>query len=116
MPCSIPEATAPSTYSTATFSMLGTSTCGGVFAGVRVTAVPLISGGAWRGGFGSATNETIDSGTLVIDIYNPAQKQLIWRGTATHTLNPSGNADKNYNNLQKAIEKLLKPFPPQLKK
>jgi Domain of unknown function (DUF4136) len=74
------------------------------------------SGGAWKGGFGSATTETFDAGTLVIDIYNPAQKQLIWRGTATNTLNPSSNAGKNNNNLQKAIEKLLKPFPPSVKK
>jgi hypothetical protein len=74
------------------------------------------SGGPWMGSFGQASTSTIDTGTLVIDIYNPAQKQLIWRGTATNTLNPSSNADKNYNNLQKAIEKLLKPFPPQVKK
>jgi hypothetical protein len=57
-----------------------------------------------------------DPGTLVIDIYNPTQRQLIWRGTATNTLNLSSNADKNYNDLHRTIEKLLKPFPPSVRK
>jgi hypothetical protein len=55
-------------------------------------------------------------GTLIIDIYNPTQRQLIWRGTATNTLNLSSNADKNYTNLHRTIEKLLKPFPPPVRK
>ena len=57
-----------------------------------------------------------DPGTLIIDIYNPTQRRLIWRGTATSTLNLGSNADKNYNNLHRTIEKLLKPFPPPVKK
>jgi Domain of unknown function (DUF4136) len=70
------------------------------------------SGGPWMGG-GQSGSSTIDAGTLVVDFYNPAQKQLVWRGSVTHTLNPSSNADKNYSNLQKAVGKLLKAFPPQ---
>ena len=57
-----------------------------------------------------------DPGTLIIDIYNPTQRRLIWRGTATSTLNLGSNADKIYNNLHRTIEKLLKPFPPPVKK
>jgi Domain of unknown function (DUF4136) len=70
------------------------------------------NGGPWMGSFGQATTEIVDVGTLVVDMYDPSHKQLIWRGSATKTLNPSGNPDKNYNNLQKAIKKLLKHFPP----
>jgi Domain of unknown function (DUF4136) len=72
-------------------------------------------GGPWMGGMGQASTSIIDVGTLVIDMYDPARKQLIWRGSATKTLNPSGNADKNYEHLQKAVEKLLKNFPPKEK-
>jgi hypothetical protein len=57
-----------------------------------------------------------DPRTLIIDIYNPTQRQLIWRGTASNSLNLGSNADKNYNNLHRTIEKLLKPFPPPVKK
>lgn len=47
------------------------------------------SGGPWMGGMGQATTSVIEVGTLVIDMYDPAQKQLIWRGSATKTLNPA---------------------------
>jgi hypothetical protein len=34
----------------------------------------------------------------------------------TETLDPSSNADKNYNKLKSALTKLLKDFPPPVKK
>jgi len=73
-------------------------------------------GGAPRfRGYGQATTSTIQIGTLVIDIYKAADKQLVWRGSATKTLNPSKDPDKNYKNLQKAMEKLFKNYPPNSK-
>jgi hypothetical protein len=93
-----------------------------LYVGYQTSVIPqqqldwFNSGGTWRGDFSQATAETVDSGTLVIDVYYPARKQLIWRGTATNSLNSSSNASRNYNNLQKAIAKLLKPFPPEAKK
>jgi hypothetical protein len=76
------------------------------------------SGGHWRwgGGMGSASTTTINVGTLAVDFYDAAEHKMIWRGTVTKTLNPSGNPDKNYQNLQKAVAKLLKDFPPGAKK
>jgi len=75
-------------------------------------------GAGWGGGMGGmsqATTSTINIGTLVIDMYDPSQKQLIWRGTGTKTLNPSKNPDKNLKNLQKGIAKIMKNFPPKEK-
>jgi hypothetical protein len=72
-------------------------------------------GGPWMGEVGQATTSTIDVGTLVFDVYDPTQKQLIWRGTATKTLNPSNNPDKHSKNLEHAVSKLLKDFPPKIK-
>jgi Domain of unknown function (DUF4136) len=74
------------------------------------------SGGPWNGSMGSATTYTIDTGTLVLEFYSPAQKHLIWRGIGTKTINRSSNPEKNYANLQKAVEKILKKFPPSEKK
>jgi hypothetical protein len=71
-------------------------------------------GRGW-GGMGTITTSTIQVGTLVLDIYDPAQKQLIWRGSATKTLDPSNDPDKNYKRLQKSAEKLTKNFPPPMK-
>ena len=72
-------------------------------------------GGARWGGMGSATSSTITNGTLVLDLYDPLTKQLVWTGNATKTLDPSGNQQKNQNNLNKAMQKLLKNYPPKQK-
>ena len=71
------------------------------------------TGGPWMGGMGQSTTSIIEVGTLVIDMYDPGQNQLVWRGSATKTLNPGGNPYKNYERLQKAVDKLLKDFPPK---
>jgi hypothetical protein len=72
-------------------------------------------GGGWRfgGGMATATSSTIDVGTLVVDMYDPSTKQLVWTGRATKTLNPSSNQEKNQKNLNKAMAKLLKNYPPK---
>jgi Domain of unknown function (DUF4136) len=75
--------------------------------------------GPWYGGgMGTmtATTSTINIGTLVIDMVNPADKKLVFRSQGTDTLNPSSDPDKNYKKIQKAVEKILKNFPPKAKK
>lgn len=69
-------------------------------------------GPRWSG-VSRATSSRVDVGTLVFSIYDPVKKQLVWRGTVTKTLNPSKDPDKNYRNLEKAIAKLLKNYPPK---
>jgi hypothetical protein len=70
-------------------------------------------GGVRWGGMGTATNSTITNGTLALDMYDPATKQLVWTGNATKTIDPKSNPEKNQKNLNKAMEKLLKNFPPR---
>ncbi|HTV65876.1 MAG TPA: DUF4136 domain-containing protein, partial [Bryocella sp.] len=50
-------------------------------------------------------------GTLVVDIADAKNKQLLWRGDATDTI--SDNSDKNIKNLDKAVDKLFKNYPPK---
>lgn len=71
-------------------------------------------GMGWRmgGGMATATSSTIQIGTLAFDAYDSAAKQLIWRGSATKTLNPPKDPSKKQKNLDKAVAKLLKDFPP----
>lgn len=66
----------------------------------------------WGGGMATATSSTINVGTLVLDMYDPTTKQLVWTGSATKTMNPSSNQEKNQKNLDKAMVKLLKNYPP----
>ena len=75
-------------------------------------------GGGWGpGGWGNGTvtgqTSTIPVGLLLIDIYDPAKKQLIWRGDTTKTIDLKKAPDKNYRSLQKAVAKLFKNYPPQ---
>jgi hypothetical protein len=69
----------------------------------------------WGGGMASAQQSTISTGTLVLDMYDPAGKQLVWTGRVSKTLDPGANQDKKQKNLDKAVQKLMKNFPPKAK-
>jgi hypothetical protein len=75
-------------------------------------------GGGWggMGGMSTTTTQTLTEGTLAVDLYDPAMKQLVWQSTASKTLNPSSNAQKNQENMQKAADKMFKNYPPGAKK
>jgi hypothetical protein len=66
----------------------------------------------WGGGMATAQSTTISIGTLVLDMYDPTTKQLVWTGRVTKTLDPGANQSKKQKNLDKAMQKLLKNFPP----
>jgi hypothetical protein len=70
----------------------------------------------WGGGMGTATSSTINIGTLVLDLYDPTTKQLVWTGRATKTIDPNNSQEKKQKNLDKALAKLLKNYPPTSKK
>ena len=76
-------------------------------------------GGGWYGGGGGMTTgqtSTIYVGQLALDFYASAAKALVWRGTASKTLDANAKPDKQQKNLTKAVAKLLKNFPPPVKK
>ena len=66
-------------------------------------------------GTGSWTSSTISVGTLVLDMYDPGTKQLVWTGSATKTIDTGSNQEKHMKNLDKAMAKLLKNYPPKQK-
>ncbi len=67
----------------------------------------------WDNGTVTGQTSTIPVGILLVDLFDPAKKQLIWRGDASKTLDLKKDPDKNYKNLQKAMTKLFKNYPPQ---
>jgi hypothetical protein len=67
------------------------------------------------GGMATWTSSTISIGTLVLDMFDPEMKRLVWTGQATKTIDPSSIPEKNTKNLDKAIGKLLKNYPPKQK-
>ena len=76
-------------------------------------------GWGWRGfgadGFGESTTttETYQTGTLLVDLFDAKNKNLVWRGSSTDTL--SNKSDKNIKKLNSSVHKLFEHFPPQPK-
>ncbi len=76
--------------------------------------------GGWYGAGGMSTTtgqtSTIFVGSLVLDMYDAANKNLAWRGLVSKTIDQKAKPDKQQKNLAKAVEKLLKNYPPPVKK
>jgi Domain of unknown function (DUF4136) len=73
----------------------------------------------YGGGMSSTTTygstSTVYVGQLDLSMYDPASKQLVWRGVASKTLDPKAKPEKKEKNIGKAVQKLLKNFPPKQK-
>jgi hypothetical protein len=62
-------------------------------------------------GISTTTSSSIPIGTLVIDLMDPQQNQLVFRGTATDTL--SDKPEKNTAKIDKAVTKIFEKYPPK---
>jgi hypothetical protein len=45
-------------------------------------------------------------------MYDSKNRDLVWRGLASKTINPKAKPDKQQKNLAKAVKKMLKNYPP----
>jgi hypothetical protein len=70
----------------------------------------------WGGGWGVGTSTTYASeyteGTLIIGIFDTGRKELVWNGSGTGTIDPSASPERRDENIQEAVSKILKDFPP----
>ena len=75
--------------------------------------------GGWygAGGTGITTGQTstIYVGQLALDMYDSKNKDLVWRGVASKTIDQKAKPEKQEKNLKKAVAKLLKKYPPVVK-
>jgi hypothetical protein len=81
-------------------------------------------GGGWYGGYGyggmadqttTGSTSTIYVGELALDMYDSKNKDLVWRGVVSKTIDQDAKPDKQEKNLKKAVDKLLKNYPPPVK-
>jgi len=79
---------------------------------------PGYRGGWYGGGAGmtTGTTSTIYVGQLALDMYASSPKTLVWRGNASKTIDTEAKPEKQQKNLQKAVAKMLKNYPPKVKK
>jgi hypothetical protein len=54
----------------------------------------------------------IDSGQVVLDMYDTSTKHLIWRGMVSKTLESNVKPEQQKKNIDKAAEKLMDKYPP----
>jgi len=76
--------------------------------------------GGWygpAGGMSTTTGQTstIHVGQLAVDMYDSNNHTLVWRGLASKTIDAKAKPDKQQKNLDKAVAKLMKNYPPKVK-
>ena len=59
---------------------------------------------------------TIYVGQIALDMYDSANKDLVWRGLGSKTIDQKAKPDKQQKNLTKTVTKMLKNYPPPVKK
>jgi uncharacterized protein DUF4136 len=81
----------------------------------QVVGVGYVPGPTW-GSSGPAGHNTFISkvGTLVVELADTKDKQLLWRGSVSDTI--TDNSNKNTKTLDKAVAKLFKGYPPKAKR
>lgn len=69
-------------------------------------------GWRWGGGASTTTVEKIPVGTVIIDLVDARENQMIWRGTASNTLQQKASPEERQQNLNEAMQRLFAKFPP----
>ena len=74
-------------------------------------------GYGWGGGWGTTTTDVrvrdIVVGSLAIDMVDAKKKQMVWRGLGTKEIDTNAKPDKREKNINKAVEKIMKNYPPK---
>jgi hypothetical protein len=75
-------------------------------------------GYGWYGGGMGMTTSTVQEipvGTLVVDLVDGKKKDMVWRGTASDTLNPEASPEDREKKLREVAAKLFEGYPPAKK-
>jgi hypothetical protein len=69
--------------------------------------------GRWSGYESTTSTERVyTEGSLTIDIFDAEKKELIWRGNAVETVDPSASPDERDELVAKAVADMFDGFPP----
>ena len=85
---------------------------------VNVTELPMYTtfgdgwGWGWGDGISTTTTQMIYQGTLVVDMLDAHQRQLVFQGVSTLTI--SSKPANNTKKLAKAVNEIFEKYPPQL--
>jgi hypothetical protein len=85
---------------------------------VNVTELPMYTtfgdgwGWGWGDGISTTTTEMTYEGTLVVDMLDAHQKQLVFQGVSTMMI--SSKPAHNTKKLGKAVNEIFEKYPPQM--
>lgn len=68
-------------------------------------------GWGWGGGMATTSYNTYNytDGTLVIDVYDAAEKKLVWESAGVKTINESTNGREE--RIANSVKQIMKPYP-----
>lgn len=69
--------------------------------------------GYWGGGMTTTTMRTYSEGTLILDVVDRASNQLVWRGSASSTIDQMESTEQRVATIEEAVREMLKDFPPK---
>lgn len=87
---------------------------GSVGVGASI-GIPVGHAGSISLGTGRSRNTEKREGTLVLDFVSPADRVLIWHGSATGTVHPETPPEDQEKRINEAVAEILGNFPPPKK-
>ena len=72
----------------------------------------------WGGGWGTTDIRVSEIlvGTLVIDISDAKKGEVVWRGMGVKEVDTQAKPEKRDKNINAAVQKIMKNYPPKVKK
>jgi hypothetical protein len=72
------------------------------------------AGSYWGGGLGRSVDVyQYTEGTLIVDLVNAANKQLVWRGSATGVVEPGRTPEQVEARINDVVQKIFDNYPPK---
>jgi hypothetical protein len=75
-------------------------------------------GWGWGGGWGATSTDVrvrdILVGSLAIDVVDATKGQMVWRGLGTKEIDTDAKPGKRDENINKAVAKIFRNFPPKV--
>jgi hypothetical protein len=73
---------------------------------------PYYTWGYWGPRMGGTDVRQYEEGTLIIDLVDAKQKEMVWRGMASKALSSSPSPEKVDENVNKVVAKIFENYPP----
>ncbi len=72
-------------------------------------------GGWYGGGYGGQSIDVYEykEGTLIVDLIDAKTEQLVWRSTATKTLEETATMEQRQANVNEVVTKMFASYPPK---